>query len=118
MPHNEEIDRRIIRITSAWKNTERKKMFGGACHLLNGNMFCGVYKNYLILRLGEQNAHRAAANPTVKPLDITGKPMKGWVMVEENGFREDRQLRAWLQSAKTFAATLPPKPANKKAKNR
>ena len=110
MPYNENIDRRISKLTAAWKNTDRKKMFGGVCHLLNGNMFCGVHKDSLILRLGEENAHHAAGNPNVKPFDITGKPMKGWVMVAENGFRQDRQLREWLQLAKTFAKTLPPKP--------
>ena len=116
MPYNEEIDRRIADATAAWENTDRKKMFGGICHLLCGHMFCGVYKDFLILRLGEENARQAAANPFVKPFDITGKPMKGWVMVEENGFREDRQLRDWLQKAKAFAAALAPKPANEESK--
>ena len=92
MPYNENIDRRISKLTAAWKNTDRKKMFGGVCHLLNGNMFCGVHKDSLILRLGEENSRNAAGNPDVKPFDITGKPMKGWVMVAENGFRQDRQL--------------------------
>ncbi len=109
MPYSEEIEERITQLTAGWKNADRKKMFGGVCHLLCGNMFCGVYKDYLILRLGEEKACRAAAKPFVKPFDITGRPMKGWVMVEENGFREDRQLIDWLQQAKDFAATLPPK---------
>jgi TfoX/Sxy family transcriptional regulator of competence genes len=52
MPYNEEIDARIKKVVSNWKNTDAKKMFGGVCHLLNGNMFCGVYKDYLILRAG------------------------------------------------------------------
>ena len=109
MPYNEEIDRRIAAITDGWQHTDRKKMFGGICHLLAGNMFCGVYKDYLILRLGEENASRAAAKPFVKPFDITGKPMKGWVMVEKEGFREDRQLLDWLLLARTFTDTLPAK---------
>ena len=44
MPYNEEIDARIRKIVTRWKNAEAKKMFGGVCHLLNGNMVCGVYK--------------------------------------------------------------------------
>ena len=116
MPYNEEIDRRITEVTSAWENIDRKKMFGGVCHLISGHMFCGVYKDFLILRLGEENARRALTQPFVKPFDITGKPMKGWVMVAENGFREDRQMSDWLQSAKEFATTLPPKPVSKDAK--
>jgi TfoX/Sxy family transcriptional regulator of competence genes len=83
MPYNEEIDLRIKEAITNWKNTESKKMFGGVCFLLNGNMFCGVYKNYLILRLGEKVANKALENTHIKPFDITGKPMKGWIMVNE-----------------------------------
>ena len=59
MPYNEEIDARIRKIVSRWKKPEAKKMFGGVCYLLNGNMVCGVYKDYLILRLGEKAAAQA-----------------------------------------------------------
>ena len=82
-------------------------MFGGVCHLMNGNMFCGVYKDFLILRLGEEKANEAMAMPFVKPFDITGKPMKGWVMVGQDGFRADDDLRSWLNQAKEFVSSLP-----------
>jgi TfoX/Sxy family transcriptional regulator of competence genes len=59
MPYNQEIEDRINKVVSKWKITDAKKMFGGVCHLLNGNMFCGVYKDFLILRLGEENAKTA-----------------------------------------------------------
>jgi TfoX/Sxy family transcriptional regulator of competence genes len=109
MPYNEEIEARIKQIVSGWKNTDHKKMFGGICHLLRGNMFCGVYKDFLILRLGEENATKALSLPSVKPFDITGRPMKGWVMVEQAGFSSDEELETWLNQAKGFAKTLPPK---------
>lgn len=116
MAYNEEINRRIQTITAGWKKTGRKKMFGGVCHLISGNMFCGVYKDFLILRLGAETARRVAADPFVKPFDITGKPMKGWVMVEGSGFCNKRQLSDWLHLAKAFAETLPPKPESKDTK--
>ncbi|UCH23178.1 MAG: TfoX/Sxy family protein [Deltaproteobacteria bacterium] len=109
MAYNEEIETRIKKIVSGWKNTDAKKMFGGVCHLLNGNMFCGVYKDFLILRLGEQRSKGALELPFTKPFDITGRPMKGWVMVEGEGFISDSELRAWLDKAKTFVKTLPSK---------
>ena len=59
MPYNEQIETRIKKIISRWKNIDQKNMFGGVCHLLNGNMFCGVYKDFLILRLGEEKAKKA-----------------------------------------------------------
>jgi TfoX/Sxy family transcriptional regulator of competence genes len=109
MPYNEQIDARIRKLVSGWKNTNAKKMFGGVCHLLNGNMVCGVYKDYLILRLGEKNSVEALKQPFVKPFDITGRPMKGWVMVESRGFKADDKLKTWLKKAKDFVITLPPK---------
>ena len=84
-------------------------MFGGVCHLLNGNMVCGVYKEFLILRLGVDNAEQALNLPFVKPFDITGKPMKGWVMLEKDGFTTEDALRDWLNQAKDFVLTLPAK---------
>ena len=109
MAYNEEIDGRIRKIVSTWKHTENKKMFGGVCHLLNGNMFCGVHKDFLILRLGEAGAAEAMAGPFVKPFDITGRPMKGWVMVGEEGFMHEDELSSWLKKARQFASSLPSK---------
>jgi TfoX/Sxy family transcriptional regulator of competence genes len=106
MPYNEGLEARIQKIVTSWKNTASKKMFGGICHLLNGNMFCGVYKDFLILRLGEDKAGEALKMPFVKPFDITGRPMKGWVMVDEPGFAEEKELKEWLEKAKAFVKTL------------
>ena len=109
MAYNEKIEMRIKKIVTGWENTDDKKMFGGVCHLLNGNMFCGVHKEFLILRLGQKNADDALKSPHVRPFDITGKPMKGWVMVAEDGFKSDGELKDWLDQAVVFVKTLPAK---------
>ena len=109
MPYNEQIEARIKKILSRWRNTDQKKMFGGVCHLLSGSMFCGVYKDFLILRLGEEKANKALKLSNVKEFDITGKPMKGWVMVDQDGFQTDHDLTDWLNQAKKFVSSLPPK---------
>ena len=109
MAYDQKIDRRIRSIVSSWDNTTARKMFGGVCHLLNGNMFCGVHKDYLILRLGKEKAQTAMTWPHVKPFDITGKPMAGWVMVGVKGFERDATLADWLGQARAFAGSLPPK---------
>ena len=59
MPFNEKIVARVLAHVSEWPGTSAKKMFGGVCHMIQGNMFCGVYKEYLILRLGEPDAAKA-----------------------------------------------------------
>ena len=107
MPYNQELDDRINAAITGW-GTTRKKMFGGTCDLINGNMMCGVYKDYLILRLGEEQGETALSQPHTKVFDITGKPMKGWVMVEQAGLTETA-LGEWLLKARRFAETLPPK---------
>lgn len=106
MAYSEEVDSRIQRIVGQWGHIGRKKMFGGTCYLVQGKMFCGVYKNSLILRLGEKGAAEALRARTVKPFDITGRPMKGWVMVSRKGFATDEELAAWLEEAKDFAEAL------------
>ena len=105
MPYNRKIDERIQKIVSGWKHTDSKKMFGGVCRLLHGNMYCGVYKDYLILRLGVEEAEKAFKLPHVKPFDITGKPMKGWVMVSAQGFESEDVLSEWLHRARAFASS-------------
>ena len=107
MPYDQELDERLAAAMAGWGAT-RKKMFGGTCHLLNGNMVCGVHKDCLILRLGPAEAAQALSRPGVKPFDLTGKPMKGWVMVEKAGL-SDPDLRQWLSAARQYVAALPPK---------
>jgi hypothetical protein len=109
MVYKEEIETRIKEIVSGWKSTAEKKMFGGICHLLNGNMFCGVNKDFLILRLGPDRAEDALKLPHVRPFDITGRPMKGWVMMAEEGFKRDIDLKNWLDQTRRFVETLPAK---------
>jgi hypothetical protein len=107
MAFNEELDLKIYAVVSQWKAT-KKKMFGGTCYLMNGNMLCGVYKDFLILRLGPVEGERALAQARVKPFDITGKAMKGWVMVEAADC-EGPVLNNWLSKAREYVENLPPR---------
>lgn len=109
MPYNEELESRIKKFVSGWKGTDDKKMFGGVCHLLNGNMFCGVYKDFLILRLGKNRTEEVLKRPFARPFDITGRKMSGWVMLDTEGYKHDDELKSWLAEAKKFVKTLPKK---------
>jgi TfoX/Sxy family transcriptional regulator of competence genes len=86
-----------------------KKMFGGIGFLVNGNMACGVHKDALIVRVGPEGYEKALAGPHTRPFDITGRPMKGWVMVDREGYGSDEALREWVRQGVDFALTLPPK---------
>ena len=109
MAYDETLENRILTSIDGWRRVSAKKMFGGVCHLIRGNMFGGVYKELLILRLGEAAAAEALSKAHTRPFDITGRPMNGWVMIEANGLETDDMLTGWLQKARNFAQTLPPK---------
>jgi TfoX/Sxy family transcriptional regulator of competence genes len=86
-----------------------KKMFGGVGFLIHGNMTCGVHKDNLIVRVDPKNHVALMKKPHTKPFDITGRPMKGWLMVELDGCKTVKQLSAWVKEGLDFALTLPPK---------
>ena len=109
MPYDEKLEARVRAVTAGWDGVASRRMFGGVCHLLHGNMVAGVWKDSLILRLGEDAADFARELPHVRPFDVTGRPMKSWVMVEPAGFKTAAQLKRWLEQARTFAESLPPK---------
>ena len=84
-------------------------MFGGVGFLLNGNLLVGVWKDSLCVRLGPEQAEEALLQPYVKEFDITGRPMKGWVLIEPEGVQADDQLNGRIQRAVKFVGTLPAK---------
>lgn len=109
MAYDERLDQDISAIVAGWGNVDRKRMFGGVCHLLDGNMFAGVLGASLILRLGPEEGGKALAVRSVRPFDLTGRPMKGWVVVDPPAIGGETGLRAWLERAHAYAKTLPAK---------
>src|SRR6516164_11566144 len=109
MAFDETLAARIRQNLARHKNVENKKMFGGIGFLLNGNMLVGVRKESLIALVGSDEYEHAVLEPHVKEFDITGKPMKGWVLVEPKRIEGDDQLAGWIQRAMKFVGTLPAK---------
>jgi TfoX/Sxy family transcriptional regulator of competence genes len=106
MAFDESLAQRIRVTLARKKNIEEKKMFGGIGFLLHGNMLVGVWKNSLIVRLGPDSYEDALLEAHVKVFDITGKPMKGWVLVEPEGVEDDDQLKGWIGQATKFVGKL------------
>jgi hypothetical protein len=109
MAYSEALAERIRHGLARRKGIEEKKMFGGVGFLLNGNMLVGVWKDSLIVRVGDAQSEAALLEPSVKAFDITGRPMKGWVLVEPGGVESDEQLKGWIQRAVLFVRSLPAK---------
>ena len=109
MAYDEGLARRIQGIMVGLPGYIERKMFGGVGYMLWGNMACGVNGDDLIVRVGPEGYEEAPAQPHTKEFDMTGRPMKGWVVVTADGVESDDQLEAWVQRGVGFALSLPPK---------
>ena len=109
MAFDESLAARIRAALARKEGIEEKKMFGGVGFLLHGNMLVGVWKHSLIARLGPDEGQEALKEPHVGEFDITGWPMKGWVLVGPEGVEDDEQLSVWIWRAVKFVGALPAK---------
>ena len=96
-----------------------KRMFGGHCFMINGHMIGGVTgKGELILRVGPERYEESLGYPHAREMDFTGRPMRGFVMIDPLGCDADADLSFWLERGASYARSLPPKPAGKKSSRR
>ena len=109
MPFDQKLAARIRAHLSNRTDVAERKMFGGIIFLLRGNMCCGVHREALIARLPLRPAGRGLAEPHTRMFDLTGRPMKAWVLVDPQGIATDAQLGRWVDRAAHFAGSLPPK---------
>jgi TfoX N-terminal domain len=117
MAFNEQLAQRIREGLAEHKAVE-KRMFGGLCFMLNDVMCCGVHKNDFVARVGPERHAEALRKSHARPMDITGRPMQGFVFVEPEGVRTDAQLRKWLEWCTSFAAVAKKTPRGKRTKGR
>jgi TfoX/Sxy family transcriptional regulator of competence genes len=118
MAYDETLAARVRNILSPMPGLSEKKMFGGLCFLVHGNMCCGVLKDELVLRLDSVSAQELLSLQHTRPMDFTGRPMKGFVFIEAEGLRTDQQLRHWVSMARAFVQALAPKPGRKSRHSR
>lgn len=109
MAFDENLAERIRDALARKKGVEEKKLFGCACFLLGGNVLVGVWKRSLIARVGPDEYEDALLEADTKEFDITGTPMKGWVVVEPEGVKDEEQIKAWIERAVKFVGKLPAK---------
>lgn len=97
MVFDERLAGRMRKALGRRKGVTEKKMFGGLAFLLDGKMFCGIVKNDMIVRVGPDRYEEALARPHARPMDFTGRPMKGFVFVGPAGLESDETLAEWLE---------------------
>jgi TfoX/Sxy family transcriptional regulator of competence genes len=109
MAFDDSLAERIRHALANQKGLEEKRMFGGLAFLVNGRMCCGVVGQDLMLRVGPDLYERALKRRNARPMDFTGRPMRGFIYVAKEGCRTAAALQGWVQLGVSFALSLPPK---------
>jgi len=107
MPYNETLANRIREQLVDLPNMEEKEMMGGLAFMFNEKMCVGVIKDEMMCRIDPEKYEMAVEKHGCRPMDFTGKPMKGWIMIEEAGMANQQDFEYWIGLALEF---------NKKAK--
>lgn len=106
MAFDQDLAMRVRRLLEKQDGISERKMFGGLAFLLKGKMFCGVLGHDLVARLGAEQAQSALKRSYVRPMDFTGRPLKGYVYVVPDGLKTDRALQTFLRHAIRFTSSL------------
>jgi TfoX/Sxy family transcriptional regulator of competence genes len=109
MAFDEALAERVRGAVAGVDGVVEKRMFGGLAFVVNGNMAVGVHGDDLIVRLAPEQTEEALAEPGVRVFDMTGRPMKGWVLVGPQALDGDDALGGWVTRGLDFAESLPPK---------
>ena len=109
MAYDEDLADRVREQLASEPALMEKAMFGGLAFLLEGNMAVGLSDDELMVRVGPDASDDALARPHTRPFDMTGRPMKGWILVAAEGVAGERDLAAWVARGVDFARALPAK---------
>src|SRR3990172_2459576 len=109
MPYSEALAGGVRALLARHEGLTEKKLFGGIAFFIQGNMCCGVTKDDLVVRVGPEGSEAALSQPHARPMDFTGRALKGFVYVRLAGLRSDAALAKWVKRGVDFAASLPPK---------
>lgn len=97
MAYNEKLADMVRELISqTHKNVEEKAMFGGLCFMVNDKMCVGVEKERLMVRLNPENYDEVMEKEGCKPMDFTGKIMKGFVFVDADVLKTKKKLEYWV----------------------
>ncbi len=96
MAYNEKISDRIREALVDIPNVEEKQMFGGLCFMVNGKMCIGINNDEMMCRIDPANDKEALSRVGCRLMDFTGKTMKGYVYVNEDGMRTNTDFEFWV----------------------
>jgi TfoX/Sxy family transcriptional regulator of competence genes len=106
MGFDEKLADRVRRLLKGKRGLSERKMFGGLAFMLRGKMCCGVLTDDLVARIGPDDYEKALKELYVRPMDFTGRAMRGYVYVGRDGTKTDRALKNWLDRSSGFVSRL------------
>ena len=109
MAYSEDLAERVRGVIGDDPRLSERKMFGGLCLMVSGNMCVGIVGDELMVRVGPDGYDDALAQPHAREMDFTGTPMKGMVFIAAKGITADADLERWVDRGLEFAGSLPPK---------
>jgi TfoX/Sxy family transcriptional regulator of competence genes len=115
MSYDEKLATRVRKALGVRDDVVEKKMFGGLCFMVNGSMCCGLTKTDFMVRVGPARYNEALAEPHARPMDFTGRSLKGMVYVAPEGLRTEAALMRRVRRGLAFAAEAPAPKARKRA---
>ena len=109
MAYDEGLAQRLREYFEGKGNVVEKKMFGGIAFMVDEKMCVGVSRDHLMARVGKEQEEKALKMPHTKPMDFTGRPMKGFIYVEPKGIEEDGDLEKFINLSQNYVNSLPKK---------
>lgn len=102
MAYNEQLVNRIREVIAEVPKTVEKNMFGGVCFMVNDKMCVGVVNDEMMCRINPDDMETALERPGCRVMDFTGRPMKGFVYVDEEGLKSQKDLQYWINLSLAF----------------
>jgi len=114
MPFNENLSNRIREVLAELPNVEEKYMFGGVCYMVNGKMCIGVVKDEMMCRIDSKLDEIVLEKEGCRQMDFTGKRMKGYVFISDEGMKTKKAFEFWVNLCLEFNSLA--KASKKKSK--
>lgn len=109
MADSNEIGERIREVILERDGVTEKKMFGGIAWMIEGNMAVATFGEGLLVRVAKDEYEATLAEPNVGPMEMSGRLMRGFVVVDPVGIEDDEDLIEWIEAGAAYASSLPPK---------
>lgn len=109
MAYDERLAERLRMALAGTPRLSERKMFGGLCFLLEGRMCSGIVGRRLVARVRPEVYEQTLRKRHVRPMDFTGKPLRGFVYVMPEGLKSARSLERWIRESLLYLRSVPKK---------